>query len=465
MGRDPCRRSGWYSRSTRSPLEASGWPVPILLEACLDSADLARAAERGGAGRIELCDRLDVGGTTPNAELIRDVLAAVKIPVFAMVRPRGGDFVYSEAEFDGMRRDAMMLKGFGVAGLVVGVLSADDTIDAGRLRQLVAAAGGLPVTFHLAFERVPDRRMGLETLIDAGVDRLLTKGGGETARDGVGGIRELVAQASGRIVIMAGGNVREQNVEEIVRLSAVNEIHTRGAAVAAILARANGAAYQDQAFGREGSHASATSAPLPASPYSYTAPKDDSRKIVLSARIGLTLLLIPLSLHALKDPQSGSQPPLLGGIDLAIHEFGHMFFRPFGWAFLGETMVIAGGALWQIAFPLIFAGYFLFNKEHRDRHAATVALWWSALNMVDVSVYMGDARARVLTLISGLTGQEDDGHDFFQLFSRYGMLDKDTLYAGRLLTVAGFLMFASIAGGLWFAWKGIRKEADTPQTP
>jgi copper homeostasis protein len=219
--------------------------VPILLEACLDSVELARAAEQGGAGRIELCDHLDVGGTTPSVELTRGVVGAVKIPVFAIVRPRGGDFVYSDAELEAMTRDAMMLKGLGVAGIVVGILNADDTIDAGRTRQVIAAANGLPVTFHLAFERVPDRRAGLETLIDIGVDRLLTKGGGETALDGVTGIRELVDQSAGRIAIMAGGSVREQNVGEIVRLTRVTEIHSRGAAVAEILARAKGAAAKE----------------------------------------------------------------------------------------------------------------------------------------------------------------------------------------------------------------------------
>jgi hypothetical protein len=348
---------------------------------------------------------------------------------------------------------------------VVGVLNPDDTIDVGRTRQLVAAANGLPVTFHLAFERVSDRKIGLETLIDIGVDRLLTKGGGETALDGAEGIRDLVAQAGGRIAIMAGGGVRAENVGEIVRRTGVREIHSRGTAVAEMLARANGAVFEAKAFGREGPQASAAAKPLPPSPYAYTAPKDDTGKIVMWARIALTLVLVPLSFHAFNDAEFGSRLPLLGDIDVAIHEFGHAFFRPFGWEFLGETMMIAGGSLWQIAFPLIFAAYFLFNKDHRDFHGATIALWWSAINMVDVSVYMADARARVLTLISGLTGQEDDGHDFFQLFSRYGMLGKDTLYAGRLRVLAGTLMFVCVAAGLWFAWKGTPKEAETIQTP
>jgi len=215
--------------------------MSILLEACLDSVDLARMAEWGGAKRIELCDRLDIGGTTPGVALIRAVVSAVGIPVFAIIRPRGGDFVYSGAELDAMKRDAAMLKDLGAAGLVVGVLKANDTIDTARTLEVIDAAAGLPATFHLAFERVPDRQVGLESLIGIGVDRLLTKGGGRTALDGADGIRALVDLAAGRIAVMAGGSVREQNVEDIVRRSGVNEIHTRGLAVADILARANGA--------------------------------------------------------------------------------------------------------------------------------------------------------------------------------------------------------------------------------
>ena len=215
--------------------------VSILLEACLDSVPLARAAEAAGAKRIELCDRLDIGGTTPTAELIRAVAAAVRIPIFAIVRPRGGDFVYSASELDTMKRDAAVLAGLGASGMVVGILNANGTIDAARTREVMAAGNGLPTTFHLAFESVPDQREALETLVEIGVERVLTKGGGATAVDGVDGLRSLVNQAAGRIAIMAGGGVRENNVGEVVSRGGVREIHTRGLAVAEILRRAKAA--------------------------------------------------------------------------------------------------------------------------------------------------------------------------------------------------------------------------------
>lgn len=213
--------------------------MSILLEACLDSVDLAQAAERGGAKRIELCERLDIGGTTPSAALIRAVVEAVRIPVFAIVRPRGGDFHYSSAEVETMKRDAATLKGLGAAGLVLGILNADFTIDAGRNREVVDAANGLPATFHLAFERVPHQGKAVETLVDIGFERVLTKGGGKTALDGIDGIRRLADQSTGRIRIMAGGSVREDNVREIVDRTGVTEIHSRGLAVAEILRQAN----------------------------------------------------------------------------------------------------------------------------------------------------------------------------------------------------------------------------------
>lgn len=197
--------------------------------------------------------------------------------------------------------------------------------------------------------------------------------------------------------------------------------------------------------------------PLPPNPYAYTVPKDDSGKIIRWGRIGLTLLLIPLGVSAFKDEYG--RIALIGDIDVAVHEFGHMLFMPFGWEILGRTMVVAGGSLTQIAFPTLFVGYFLFNKKHRDVHAAMMCLWWVAINVLDVSIYAGDARAGKLQLINGLTGQdEDSGHDFQYLFRRWGVMNRDTIYAGRMRTLAGTMFFASIVIGLWAAWQGRQKE-------
>jgi len=197
--------------------------------------------------------------------------------------------------------------------------------------------------------------------------------------------------------------------------------------------------------------------PRPRNPYEYTAPRDDTPRIIRWARIGLTLLLIPLGMNAFKDEYG--VVPLIGGIDLAVHEFGHMLFMPFGWPFLGETMVIAGGAVTQVAFPLIFVGYFLFSKRHRDLHASMVCLWWASMNVLGVAIYAADARARKLMLITGATGQEDDsGHDFYNLFSQWGVLKRDTIYAGRMRTIAGMMFLASVVIGLWAAWRGKQRE-------
>ena len=174
--------------------------------------------------------------------------------------------------------------------------------------------------------------------------------------------------------------------------------------------------------------------------------------VVRWARIGLTLLLVPLSLKAFGDEYG--QVPLISGINLAIHEFGHMLFMPFGLQPFGETGVIMGGALTQVALPLVFAGYFLWGKPaHRDLHAATVCLWWTAISLLGVAIYAGDARAGQLMLITGATGEDDPGsHDFYNLFARWGVLNRDTIYAARLRGVAALLCIGSIVAGVWAAW-------------
>ncbi|HET9424051.1 MAG TPA: hypothetical protein VFO55_01670 [Gemmatimonadaceae bacterium] len=168
-------------------------------------------------------------------------------------------------------------------------------------------------------------------------------------------------------------------------------------------------------------------------------------------RVAVTLLLAVLGLRAFRDEYG--RVPLLSGIDLAIHEFGHMLFMPFGIPVLGETMVILGGSLTQVALPLVFVGYFARSRGHRDMHAATVCFWWAAMNVLSVAIYAADARARELTLISGATGQEDDsGHDFFNLFLQWGVLGRDTVYGYRLRGIALLMFLVSIVAGLWYGY-------------
>jgi hypothetical protein len=190
---------------------------------------------------------------------------------------------------------------------------------------------------------------------------------------------------------------------------------------------------------------------------SYEKPRDDLPAIIKWARVLLTLALLPVGVSTLRDPEAWL--PLVGDINVAVHEFGHMLFMPFGIPVLGETMVILGGSLLQVTFPLIFVGYFLFSKKYRDPHAAMICLWWAATSVAELAVYVGDARARDLTLINGLTGKESDGHDWYNLLSQWGVLSRDLLYASRLRTTAWLMLAVSTLGGIWAAIMAPRPKA------
>jgi copper homeostasis protein len=199
----------------------------MLVEAAVESIAAAIAAERSGAGRVELCTDLDNGGTTPRAGVIGAAKARIGIPVFVLIRPRGGGFVYSEEEIEAMRRDVEIARSEGAAGIVTGALGGSGRVDVATIRMLVDAAGGLPVTFHRAFDAVTDSAGALEMLIEAGVSRVLTSGGANTALEGVDTIARLVEQSNGRIIIVAGGGIREHNAREVIARSGVTEIHAR----------------------------------------------------------------------------------------------------------------------------------------------------------------------------------------------------------------------------------------------
>lgn len=201
--------------------------APALVEACVDSVASSLAAERGGAQRLELCDALFDGGTTPSAGMIAACKEAVSIPVFVMIRPRGGGFVYSEAEQDVMRRDVVVARELGADGIAMGGLQLDGTVDLALVRMMIDAAHDLPVTFHRAFDLTPDLDASLESLADAGVQRILTSGGAPTAAEGASALAHLVTQAGSRLTVIAGGGVREENVRTLVSVSGVREVHVR----------------------------------------------------------------------------------------------------------------------------------------------------------------------------------------------------------------------------------------------
>ena len=186
---------------------------------------------------------------------------------------------------------------------------------------------------------------------------------------------------------------------------------------------------------------------------------DSPRTMQSYARLALAGLLALLAWSAFRG-ESG-YVPLLGDIDLAIHEFGHMLLMPFGIPILGRTMVILGGSLTQVAFPLLFVGYFLRKREdgrRRDLFAAMVCLWWSAINLLSVAIYCADSRAGQLMLLDGLTGQESDGHDWNNLLTRWGLLEQDTAFARGMRVIAGLVCVASLVVAFWSELQQLPRE-------
>jgi len=197
----------------------------LTFEVCVDSIESALAADEGGADRIELCSDLLEGGLTPSYGMLRTVREAVRLKVMAMIRPRGGDFCYSDAEYRVMQHDLRMAKETGADGVVLGLLEPDGTIDVRRTEALVALARPLPVTFHRAFDMTRDPFEALETLVALGISRLLTSGQEATVWDGVDLIGELVRHAGTRIIIMPGGGITDRTIGKIVAATRVTEVH------------------------------------------------------------------------------------------------------------------------------------------------------------------------------------------------------------------------------------------------
>lgn len=200
----------------------------IGIEICANSITSALAAQQGGAIRVELCENLREGGTTPSYGQIIMARRLLDIPIYVMIRPRAGDFVYTDFEFELMKLDIKSCIEAGCDGIVIGMLNVDGSIDTGRCLELVklAKAGGLGVTFHRAFDMCRDHAEALEQIIDIGCERILTSGGKSTAIEGASNIAKLVRLAAGRIAIMPGSGVNEYNIADLVRYTGAIEFHT-----------------------------------------------------------------------------------------------------------------------------------------------------------------------------------------------------------------------------------------------
>lgn len=215
--------------------------MDILVEACCDSLENARAAQSGGAGRIELCGAGE-GGTTPSLGMIAHCREHVTVPLAVMIRPRAGDFVYSEDEREIMAADIMTARALGVNTVVLGVLCTDGTVDREAMLPLIASARPMTVTFHRAFDRTPDAHAAFDVLLDLGIDTVLTSGQQRFARDGVGLLAELNSRGGSQLTVMAGGGIRAGNVHDVVTGSGVRAVHARAtdSAIFAELTRALG---------------------------------------------------------------------------------------------------------------------------------------------------------------------------------------------------------------------------------
>jgi len=197
----------------------------VLLEMCVDSVESAIAAQQGGADRVELCANLLEGGTTPSAGMILLARQSLTIDLNVIIRPRGGDFCYSDIEFEVMQYDIERAKRLGANGVVIGILKPDGAVDLERTAALIASARPLSVTFHRAFDMSRDSFEALEALIHLGVDRILTSGQEASVLEGLELITELIQQAGDRIIIMPGGGITPRNIKKIISQSGAKEIH------------------------------------------------------------------------------------------------------------------------------------------------------------------------------------------------------------------------------------------------
>ncbi|WP_316825143.1 copper homeostasis protein CutC [Pedobacter miscanthi] len=195
------------------------------LEVCANSYASALAAQNGGAKRAEFCDNLAEGGTTPSFAQIALAKKNLSIEIWPIIRPRGGDFLYSDTEFELMKEDIKICKSLKCEGVVIGILKADGTIDQERCTTLIELAKPMDVAFHRAFDMSNDMDQALEDLIELGIKRVLTSGGASSAPLGAEKLSQLVKKANGRITIMPGAGINESNIPQLINQTGATEFH------------------------------------------------------------------------------------------------------------------------------------------------------------------------------------------------------------------------------------------------
>jgi copper homeostasis protein len=200
--------------------------MKVLLEICAQSYVSAMVAQTAKADRIELCSAVELGGLTPSLSLILAVKRDLTIPICVLVRPRAGDFVYTDEEFDIIKNDVIWCRDNGIDGVVVGCLDENNELDAPKMKELARLAYPMEVVCHKAFDRTPTPSVSLDKLISWGYDRVLTSGGAKNVIEGKAELARLVKQSAGRIEILAGGTVRSENVIELVQNTGVQQVHS-----------------------------------------------------------------------------------------------------------------------------------------------------------------------------------------------------------------------------------------------
>lgn len=203
-----------------------------MLEVCVDSVESAEAAARGGAKRLEVCANLVIGGTTPGVSQFKEMRKNCQTPMNVLVRPRYGDFLYTEPEFSILLEDVVMFRRLGAEGVVVGCLTAGGELDLERMKRLREAADGIHLTLHRAFDMCRDPKKALEESVSIGVDTILTSGQRNSCAEGAKLLGELVSQAAGRLEILVGGGVTPENLETLAKATGSKSFHMSGKKIA-----------------------------------------------------------------------------------------------------------------------------------------------------------------------------------------------------------------------------------------